>query len=646
MNSPAAVPKPEPVGPKSKWATSGPSWLRRRRGRDDLQSGGLGTDNDSPNTMTMVWDDSFEALRPRDRSLKQAKTHVRTESEPISLSFPAPPGAIRPTIDRTGTSNTALLPSHTRRETGLEAVAEDTLMPEKTASEGEELRNKPNPFQDEWHAETDTELNRSKGRLISRFGRRPHRPHLETVMDTTPPPPLPPSSASGPTQTESPHSPRLPRHIAPPSVLASSIDEPRASRSRQRRTSSDTPGANPNSSPLSSEPMGHDLDFAMGEYGLGRSGDAYSAATRALHSKERSTSTSSPRGMMSPINGSKRLSVGTAFSQTPTAGSVSTPVIRREWTQGTFGTGITSETSDEGGNQTRATSQRSKSECAVFQRQGSEERSPDEEIDEWIKREDERRQASATNSQAHTPNNTSEPSQHGVTPDTDSVFSAESSGFAGIGVGTAREKGRNGNMELWDQPNWDGSNPSTGSYEHNSSRQHEYPYMKPSGTDENPFNDPALAPAPSITSHSSYATGQESFAPISPPISPNRPIRPTRAPPAIPGTEKKQTKPIPLRMATFGVPGPEAHSGPSGSAEDPHKPGVQVPLATPPISPPRALPAPSGVYKPPPVPPRPGSANARAQSPKLPPKPAALRSMSSKDDDMSDIYARALRDEI
>jgi hypothetical protein len=428
--------------------------------------------------------------------------------------------------------------------------------------------------------------------------------------------------------------------------LASSIDEPRASRSRQRRTSSDTPGANPNSSPLSSEPMGHDLDFAMGEYGLGRSGDAYSAATRALHSKERSTSTSSPRGMMSPINGSKRLSVGTAFSQTPTAGSVSTPVIRREWTQGTFGTGITSETSDEGDNQTRATSQRSKSESAVFQRQESEERSPDEEIDEWIKREDERRQASATNSQAHTPNNTSEPSQHGVTPDTDSVFSAESSGFAGIGVGTAREKGRSGNMELWDQPNWDGSNPSTGSYEHNSSRQHEYPYMKPSGTDENPFNDPALAPAPSITSHSSYATGQESFAPISPPISPNRPIRPTRAPPAIPGTEKKQTKPIPLRMATFGVPGPEAHSGPSGSAEDSHKPGVQVPLATPPISPPRALPATSGVYKPPPIPPRPGSVNARAQSPKLPPKPAALRSMSSKDDDMSDIYARALRDEI
>ncbi|CAE6372161.1 unnamed protein product [Rhizoctonia solani] len=651
INSPATTPKPDSGGHKSKWATSGPSWLRRRRGREDLQNGGSGADNEGPDTMTMVWDDNFETLRPRDRSLKQAKTHARTESEPISLSFPAPPAAIRPAIDRTGTSNTALLRSHVRRDSGLEPVAEDAPMPENTASEGEEAGNKKSRFQDEWRAETDTELSRSKKRLISRFG-RPHRPHLDTVMDTTSSPAPPPSSASGPTRTESPRSPHLPRHIAPPSVLASSVDEPRTGRFRHRRTSSDTAGANPNSSPRSNEPMQNDLDFAMGEYGLGRSGDAYSAAAWALHSKDRSTTTSSPRGLVSPINGSKRLSVGTALSQTPTAASASTPVMRREWTQGTFGTGITSETSE--GGDTRATSQHSKSESVVPQHQGSEERSQDEEIEEWIKREDERRQTSATNSQGHTPSGASEPSPHGVTPDTESVFSAESSGFAGIGVGTAREKGRGGNMELWDQPSWDGSNPSaghaTGSYEYGSSNQHGYPYANTVNTHENPFNDPAPVAAPSIISHSSYATGQESFppvsAPISPPVSPNRPIRPTRAPPAIPGTEKKQTKPIPLRMPTFGVSGPEGQAGPSVSAEHSSKVAAQALPATPPVSPPRLLHASSGSSKPPPVPARPGSMSARAQSPKLPPKPATLRSISGEDDDMSDIYARALRDEI
>ncbi|KAF8688447.1 hypothetical protein RHS03_09513, partial [Rhizoctonia solani] len=656
MNSPAAVPKPDSTaGHKSRWATSGPSWLRRRRGREDLQNGGTGEDNESPNTMTMVWDDNFETLRPRDRHPKQAKTHARTESEPISLSFPAPPGAIRPVIDRTGTSNTALLRSHMRRDSGLEAVAEDGPMPENTVSEGEEAGNGTSPFQDEWRAETDTELSRSKGRLISRFGRRPHRSQLDTVMDTTPPPPPPPpSSASDPTQTNSPQSSRLPRHIAPPSILASSIDEPRTGRFRHQRTSSDAAGGvHSNSSPPSNGSGRNHPDFAMGEYGLGRSGDAYSAATRALHSQDRSTSTSSPRGLTSPINGNKRLSVGTAFSQSPTAASASTPVMRREWTQGTFGTGITSETSEEG--DTWGASQRSKSEGTVQQRQGSEERSPEEEIEEWIKREDERREASATNSQAHTPNNT-ESSAHGVTPDAESIFSAESSGFAGIGVGTAHEKGRSGNMELWDQPNWDGSNPSightTGGHSHASPHQYGYPNARVAGVYEAPFDDSARNPAAarSTASHSSYATGQESFAPtsapISPPVSPSRPVRPTRAPPAVPGAERKQTKPIPLRMATFGVSGPEAQASPSASAGRSSQPGVQALLATPPVSPRRPPPGPSGSSKPPPVPARPGSVNARARSPKLPPKPTVLRTMSSEDDDMSDIYARALRDEI
>ncbi|QRW25827.1 hypothetical protein RhiXN_10904 [Rhizoctonia solani] len=575
MNSPAAVPKPDSTaGHKSRWVTSGPSWLRRRRGREDLQNGGVGEDNESPNTMTMVWDDNFETLRPRERHPKQAKTHARTESEPISLSFPAPPGAIRPVIDHSG----------------LEAVAEDGPMPENTVSEGEEAGNGTSPFQDEWRAETDTELSRSKGRLISRFGRRPHRSQLDTVMDTTPPPPPPPppsSSASDPTQTNSPslhaylaisHRPlswhpastnHVPVVSAPTHFIRRCGWRPLEFESTIKRIGEKSP------------------DFAMGEYGLGQV-DLYVIA----------------RGLTSPINGNKRLSVGTTFSQSPTAASASTPVMRREWTQGTFGTGITSETSERA------------------RHGGSEERSPEEEIEEWIKREDERREASATNSQAHTPNNT-ESSGHGVTPDAGSIFSAESSGFAGIGW----------NMELWDQPNWDGSNPSightTGGHSHASPHQYGYPNARVAGVYEAPFDDSARNPAAarSTASHSSYATGQESFAttsaPISPPVSPSRPVRPTRAPPAVP-----------------------AQASPSASAERSSQPGVQALLATPPVSPPRPPPGPSGSSKPPPVPARPGSVNARAQSPKLPPKPTVLRTMSSEDDDMSDIYARALRDEI
>ncbi|KAG8699170.1 hypothetical protein FRC11_013895, partial [Ceratobasidium sp. 423] len=452
VNSPSDVPKPDSAGHKSKWSPPGPSWLRRRRGRENLQNGGLGTDEEGPDTMTMIWDDNFEALHPRSRGLKQAKTHARTESEPVSLSFPAPPGAVRPVIDRTGTSNTGLLCPHIRSDSALEAVAEDTPMPGYTVSEGEDSGKKTSPIQDQEHADTDTELGRSKSRLISRFGRRP-RPRLDTVVDNMPPI----SSISDQAQSESPRSPNplVHRHIAPPAVLASSIDEPRPSFFRRGRTSSDATAANSNSSPRSSEYFRNDLDFAMGEYGLGRSGDAYSAATRALHSNERSTSVSPQRGLTNPISGGKRLGVGNPLSRAPSA---STPAMRLDWTQGTFGTGITSESSEEG--DIRTTSQRSKSGGALPQHQEPEERSQDEEIEDWIRREDERRQASATNSEAPSPHDHSEPPPHGVTPATESVFSAESSGFAGIGVGTAREKGRAGAMEIWDQPNWDGSSPS------------------------------------------------------------------------------------------------------------------------------------------------------------------------------------------
>ncbi|KAJ1301048.1 hypothetical protein OPQ81_003467 [Rhizoctonia solani] len=624
VNSPTDVPKPDSAGHKSKWSASGPSWLRRRRGREDLQNGGLGTDDEEPATMTMIWDDNFEALRPRSRNLKQAKTHERTESEPVSLSFPAPPGAIRPVIDRTGTSNTALLRPHIRRDSALEAVAEDEPMPQHTVSEGEGPGKNTSPTQDQWHAETDTELGRSKSRLISRLGRR--RPHLDTVVDNTPLT----SSTSAPAGIKSPQSPNLPRHITPPAVLASTIDEPRTGFLRRGRTLSDTTAANSNSSPLSNESFRNDPAFTIGEYGLGRSGDAYSAATRALHSQERSSSISPRRGLPSPVAGSKRLSIGTALSQTPMATSVSVPAMRRDWTQGTFGTGNMSGSSE---GDTRTTSRRSKSEGALPQHQEPEERSQDEEIEEWIRQEDERRRVSATNSQASTPDDHSEPFRHGVTPATASIFSAETSGFAGIGVGTAHEKGRAGVMELWNQPNWDGSNPSIGrpaTHGRISSQQRGYPYSPPTETHDNPFKDPAPdtppPPPPSADTHSSYATGQESFpsasAPISPPISPNRPPRPTRTPPAVPGTEQKPTKPIPSRMPTFGTSSPEPHATKSLSAEGSNKPVVQVLPATPPVSPPRP---PASSSKPPPIPARPGSLPPRPQSPKLPPKPAVLR---------------------
>ncbi|CUA71841.1 hypothetical protein RSOLAG22IIIB_04786 [Rhizoctonia solani] len=649
VNSPTAVSKPDSAEHKSKWATTGPSWLRRRRGREDLQNGATGTDEEGPATMTMIWDDNFEALRPRDQNLKQAKTHARSESEP----FPAPPGAVRPVIDRTGTSNAPLLQRRprVRRDSTLEAVAENANIPEQTASEGEEYPQKPSPPQDQY-AETDTELARSKSRLISRLGRRQQRPRLDTVMDAA----TPTSFTSAPVETESPRSPSLPRHIVPPAVLASSIEESRPTGLFRRvRTSS----ANSNSTPRSSQSFRNDIDFAMGEYGLGRSGDAYSAATRALRSRELSTSTSSSRALTSPMSGGKRLSVGTAlsqataFSQVPTSASASTPAMRLDWTQGTFGSGPTSESSEEGGD-IRATSQRSKSESALPQTQEPETRSQDKEIDEWIKREDERREASAS-SGTPTPSasDPSEPSVHGVTPHPASIFSMESSGFAGIGVGTAHEKGRAGKMEVWDRPNWDGLNPSTGQLVTDSQplpKQPEYAYASSTETHENPFKDPV--PAPSTATHSSYATGQESFspasAPISPPVSPNRPTHPARPPPAIPGAEQKSTKAVPVHTGTFGTASPETQAGPSSSGEKLSKPVVtkpfvQVPPATPPVSPPR-VPVSSKSPKPPPVPTRPGAPMARPQSPKLPPKPVALRSMSSEDDDMSEIYARALRD--
>ncbi|CAE6492626.1 unnamed protein product [Rhizoctonia solani] len=649
VNSPTAVPKPDSAGSgqKSKWSASGPSWLRRRRGREDLQNGGAGTDEETPATMTMIWDDNFDALRPRERSFKPA-THVRSESEPVSLSFPAPPAAVRPVIDRTGTSNAPLLlrRPHIRRDSTLSAVAEDTPAPEQTVSDTEEYSKKSSPTQDQWQAETDTEVSRSKSRLMTRIGRR-QRPRLDTVMDAT----TPTSFASTPPRVEFPQSsPIPPRHIAPPAVLAASIDEPRAGIFRRRRTSSDGAAANSNSTPRSSESFQNQLDFAMGEYGLGRSGDAYSAATRALRSKERSTSTSSSRGLPSPISGGHRLSVGTAFSRATTAASVGTPVMRREWTQGTFGTGVTSEPSEE--SDIRPTSLRSKSEGALPQHIEPEERSQDEEIDDWIKQEDERREASATNSQSSTSHSLSEPSPHGAAPHPESIFSLESSGFAGLGVGTAHEKGRAGRMELWDQPNWNGSDPSVGqlparSHGHASSQQQGYPYAPSFGTHESPAKESVSAPPPSTDTHSSYATGQESFpsasAPISPPVSPNRPTRPTRSPPAIPGIEQNPMKPVPLRMDTFGVASSKLQEDPSTSAEKSTKPVVQVLPATPPVSPPR-LPAPPKSTKPPPVPARPGSLLSRPQSPRLPPKPAVLRSMSSEDDDMSEIYARALRD--
>ncbi|KEP55068.1 putative Pmp3 domain protein [Rhizoctonia solani 123E] len=676
VNSPTAVPKPDADGHKSKWSTTGPSWLRRRRGRENIQTGAAGTDDEAPATMTMVWDDNFDSLRPRDRSPKQNKAHVRSGSEPVSLSFPAPPGAVRPVIDRTGTSNAPLLLQrrpHIRRDSALEAVAENTHIPEQTVSDSEEYAQKPSPTQDQWRADTDTELERSRSRIIARLGRRPR---LDTVMDAT----TPTSFASAPVQAESPPAITFPRHIAPPAVLASSIDEPRASffRHGRTRTSSDVAGANSNSTPRSSQSFRNDVDFAMGEYGLGRSGDAYSAATRALRSKERTISTSSSRALPSPMSGGKRLSVGTALSQVPTFASASTPAMRRDWTHGTFGTGATSESSDD--DDIRSTSQRSKSEGALSQFREPEERSQDEEIEDWIKQEDERREASVR-SEA-TSSSESEPSVHRVTPNPASIFSLESSGFAGLGVGTAHEKGRVGKIELWNQPNWNGSNPSTGQVATNShslSQQPEYLYAPSAETHENPANDPVpeytyassgktfenpakdipeytyassgethenslKSPvlAPSTATHSSYATGQESFSPapalISPPVSPNRPTHPTRPPPPVPGLE---TRPAPLRTGTFGTPGPKTQAGLLSPVENLAKPVVQVLPSTPPISPPRAA-APPRSSKPPPVPTRPGS-TTRSQSPKLPPKPVALRSMSSEDDDMSEVYARALR---
>ncbi|KAG9078084.1 hypothetical protein FS749_009955 [Ceratobasidium sp. UAMH 11750] len=368
-------------------------------------------------------------------------------------------------------------------------------------------------------------------------------------------------------------------------------------------------------------------DDKIAEFGLGRGGDAYSAGSRALRSgsrdhrdRERRTSLGT---LPSPFRSPNRLSFGTATSDTfGGTGSSTVPVIRRGLTQGTFGTGITSTTatSEEGpiAGKTSPGGENPKNEDDV---QDEEELSQDEQVERWIKREDERRSQSESQpptSHGHSSLRVNSP----CGPDEASIFSEESSGFAGIGVASAQEKGRAGRIELWDRPDWNGSNPSAspeGSAQQQHARYH----------DEDPFRNPP----PSTAAHPPHATGQQSpqVPPLSPPTSP-RASHPTLSPPSpVPAETLVPVKPAPLRMDTFGV------------GERPSF-GLLSPPATERV---KGKGKERAISPPPPVPVRPRATQAPPQSPQLPLKPAILRSMSGGDeDDLSAVYIRALRDEL
>ncbi|KAG8705743.1 hypothetical protein FRC08_001469 [Ceratobasidium sp. 394] len=643
VNSPTAIPSPGSLSPRPKWQ-AGPSWIRRLR-RPEQVNPATTDEDDGPSTMVMVWDDKFDRLRPPNKSPENAgrtSGHAKSASEPVELPFPMPPGSVRPVVDRTGTSNTILRRlGSTRSESALGAVTEEPPQPEEVMSEGEGASNaKEFRWEDGGRLDpsTDTEMARPQRRLMSRLSRRA-RPRLDLTAGT--PGSAPPtvlasghsaSSTQPPPKPDSPNqnqnrgiSSPLSRHIAPPAVLASSIDESRVSsglfrRSRTSRSTSPT-------SPVS--PTRSSVDIRIAEFGLGRGGDAYSAGSRALrsgsrdqHDRERRTSLGT---LPSPFRSPNRLSFGTATSPTSDmfggTGSSMVPVIRRGLTQGTFGTGITSTTatSEEGpvAGKTSPGGENSKNEDDV---QDEEELSQDEQVERWIKREDERRSQSESQpptSHGHSSLRVNSP----CGPDEASIFSEESSGFAGIGVASAQEKGRAGRIELWDRPDWDGSNPSAspeGSAQQQHARYH----------DEDPFRNP---PPPTAT-HPPHATGQQSpqVPPLSPPTSP-RASRPTRPPPPVPPETPVPAKPAPLRMDTFGV------------GERPSF-GLLSPPATERV---KGKGKERAISPPPPVPVRPGATQARPQSPQLPPKPAILRSMSGGDeDDLSAVYIRALRDEL
>ncbi|KAG9127301.1 hypothetical protein FRC07_014930, partial [Ceratobasidium sp. 392] len=633
INSSAVIPGPSsPTPSRPKWHT-GPSWLRRRRDLGQNQTNPTTTDEeDGPGTMTMVWDDKFDRLRPPNKSLGRAggaSGHARPPSESMELPFPMPPGSVRPVVDRTGTSNTILRrPGGGRSESGLGAVVEETPQPEEVMSEGEGASNAKKPRWDEGvkpDPSTDTETTRPQRRLMSRLSRRV-RPKVNTIGDTPAPdsaPSVVPTSTQSPTSTLSPPklvspnrhrsiSSPLSRHIAPPAIVASSVNEPRSTIGILR-----SPLTNNSSSPTS--PIRSEADFTMAEFGLGRAGDAYSAGSRALRSssrdkeKERRPSLSTTQ---SPLRSPKRLSSGTATSPTSETfsgvGSTFVPLIRRGLTQGTFGTGVTSTsgTSEEGPAAEGGSPGRAESKSEEHTR-NEEELSQDEQVERWIKREDERHSQSQSQSQspsAISHGHSSSEVHHAAGPGTYSLFSEES-GFAGLGVGSAQEKGRTGRFEVWDRPDWDGSDPSAGagaSPQGSAQQQHAHYHAE----------DPFVNPAPSTATHSSYATGLESLPsqPLSPPTSP-RPDRPSRAPPAIPQTPVPP-KPATLRMDTFGA-------GERSSF------GLLSPPATERI---KGKGKERAASPPPPVPARPGSL-VRPQSPKLPPKPAILRSMSGGDED-------------
>ncbi|KAF8607276.1 hypothetical protein BDV93DRAFT_520154 [Ceratobasidium sp. AG-I] len=320
----------------------------------------------------------------------------------------------------------------------------------------------------------------------------------------------------------------------------------------------------------------------------------------------------------------------------------SVPVMRRGLTQGTFGTGVTKMSSSTGAtSEESAGAQRprlspresSKSQGPMSENRAEYEEdtlSQEEQLDRWVKNEEDRRQSGmALDGRSYAPDGQSQSHAHSSLghvegPDEASIFSEESSGFAGIGVGSAMEKGRAGKLEVWDQPGWDGSNPNSAGPVQTS---------KQLPQEANPFSDAAAASPSEDTHTSAYATGRESS------VSPTRrspPARPTRAPPAVP-------KPAPpIRMATFGTGSTTSFgllSPPRESQRDKGKGAVFT--GSPPQHPASLMPA-----RPPPVPSRPSGSINRPQSPKLPPKSAVLRSMSTEDDDMSAVYVRALRDEI
>ncbi|KAG8738330.1 hypothetical protein FRC10_006973 [Ceratobasidium sp. 414] len=626
VNSPTAIPSSSSPSPRPRWRT-GPSWLRPRRNPEHSQINATTTDeDDGPSTMTMVWDDKFDHLCSPHKSPGKASVvggHTRSASDPVELPFPMPPGSVRPIIDRTGTSNTILRRiGSTRSESGLGAVMEEPPRPREVMSEEEEANANKHRWEDGRMPDpsTYTEAARSQHRVMDKLGRRV-RPRLDTI-GVTPTPDSAPSAAPTSAHSSSTPSPPepdssnqhrsmsspLPPHIAPPAVLASSIDEPRvgSGHSRHSRTSN---SASP-TSPVS--PIRSSIDFRIAEFGLGRSGDAYSAGSRALRSSFREQRERERRASLttipSPVRSPRRLSAASPTSDAFGGTENSTvPVIRRGLTQGTFGTGVTSRsaTSEEspvaGSGSPRRGNPRSKDHV-----QGEEGISQDEQVKRWIRREDERR--SQSQSRPPTSHGHSSEVHRAYSPDTASLFSEESSGFAGLGVGSAQEKGRAGNIEVWDRPDWDGSNPSA-SLEGSAQRQHARYH------NEDPFRDPPSSTA----THSSYGTGQESLPvlPLSPPTSP-RPSRPTRPAPA-PPEAPVLVKPIPLRVGAFGA----ATERVKGKGKE------------------------RAIGLPPPVPTRPGAPSVRPQYPELPPKPAILRSMPGGDeDDLSAVYARALRDEL